>query len=292
MRSEAKQIKKLLYVADWYTKHVYVYDYASGKLEGQLKDFTAPSGFCVDSAGDIWITDLDRDEVIEYAHGGTTPLKTLPTKGGADGCSVAPNGNLAVSNLTTTSGGGTIAVFKRATGHPLIYSSSTCSQPSPPGYDSKGNLYLTTWFSAMNYVCELPAHGTSLRTVKITGSYGTFTSTSVMWDGEHLALTALGRTEQVIMNRVTESRSGDLTVVGQTTLTDPCASRGPEVLEPFIVGKKNTPDNNVEGTSVVGGVASCYNRVDTWHYPAGGEPARTIPKAPKWPYSQGVSISD
>ena len=55
MSPAAKRAKKLLYVSDWGTEDVFVYDYKTGTLVGTLTNLESPSGQCVDKKGDVWI---------------------------------------------------------------------------------------------------------------------------------------------------------------------------------------------------------------------------------------------
>ena len=116
MRAEAKS-SDLLYVSNPGNNTVTVYAYQSRKLVGTLNGFSDPAGLCADAAGDVWITNEGGSNVIEYAHGGTQPIKTLN-----DGskqplaCSVdATTGNLAVLNADD------VAVYQRASGSPKLY---------------------------------------------------------------------------------------------------------------------------------------------------------------------------
>jgi hypothetical protein len=110
----------LLYVGDgFYPFTVSVYNYKTDKLVGQLSgSFYEASGMCVDKKSDIWITSDYTSQVIEYAHGGTNALQTLSTDGTPIGCSVSPDGDLAVTNHSTKSGAGLIQIWKNASGNP------------------------------------------------------------------------------------------------------------------------------------------------------------------------------
>lgn len=48
MLPDAKRVRKLLYISDWSTNDVFVYDYNKGTLEGQLTGLNDPYGQCVD----------------------------------------------------------------------------------------------------------------------------------------------------------------------------------------------------------------------------------------------------
>ncbi len=94
----------LLYVSGPGTGKAYVYSYPGAKLVGTLTGFVASLGVCTDKAGDVWIADdtgggLRPGTMIEYAHGGTTPIATLNDGDPPLNCSVdATTGNLAVAS--------------------------------------------------------------------------------------------------------------------------------------------------------------------------------------------------
>src|SRR5579871_1307812 len=74
-----------------------VISYSNGALVGSLATGTADlSGACADAQGNVFIA--VGSTVTEFAHGGTTPIKTLSLPGNeAFGCSVDPtSSNLAV----------------------------------------------------------------------------------------------------------------------------------------------------------------------------------------------------
>ena len=48
---------QLLYVSDWATNAVYIYNYATHASAGKLTGFHAPYGQCVDGSGNVWITE-------------------------------------------------------------------------------------------------------------------------------------------------------------------------------------------------------------------------------------------
>jgi hypothetical protein len=135
----------LLYVTDSGTNTVVVYSYPKLKVVGTLTGFSNPQGDCIDKANDVWIVNTEASELIEYAHGGTTPLATLNDPHQYPvGCSFDPtSGNLAVSNFYGTSGPpGSVSVFKNASGSPTVYTPPNFSVVYYLGYDRKGRLYL------------------------------------------------------------------------------------------------------------------------------------------------------
>jgi hypothetical protein len=259
-----------------------------------LTGFSEPYGQCVDAKGNTWITNFSGESVVEYARGGTQPIATLSTNGYSIGCSVSPNGDLAVANFSGPSGIGNIEVFKHASGTPTEYLNEEYSYLWPPGYDNKGNLFV----EGRNYyggtaVAELTAGGSSLEPVSINQTI--YFPGSVMWDGKHITLTdqdAGGNPSSpaTTIYQMSESDSGGLTVVGSTPLLDNCNGSQVDVVQPFILGRKNTPMNKKLGQVVIGGNLSCENRLPAWKYPAGGRPVAINSPDPAYVLGQAVSV--
>jgi hypothetical protein len=291
MLPEANKIKELLYVSDGYTNEVYVYDFTTNLLVGRLGGFKYPYGQCVDAKGDVWITQFSSAEVIEYAHGGDSPIKTLNTAAlnYSFGCSIDPKtGNLAVAN-DGSSNPGQIFVFKGASGTPKAYSSKNCPVLGSPGYDLKGNLYVESGQEKTYAICELARGAKSLKAMEMNQII--YSAGSVMWDGQYIAVTdeAYQGNQTTAIYQMVESSSGNLVIAGTTVLADDCG--GAEYIsQPFIVGTVNTPRNRTQGTVVIGGNEGCHGRFDSWSYPAGGTPAPLF-MAPKEPVGQSVSIA-
>ena len=76
MAPQAKR-DSLLYITDVGTNAVYAYSYPKGTLLGTLTGFDAPFGECVDNKGDVFIANIEASNILEYAHGGTSPIATL-----------------------------------------------------------------------------------------------------------------------------------------------------------------------------------------------------------------------
>jgi hypothetical protein len=264
MLPKARKLRGLIYDSDWYSGDVYVIDYQSRQLVGELTGFHEPMGQCEDSRGDVWITDQTGEDVVEYAHGGTSPLKTLQTGGYSNGCSFSPHGDLAVANLFTASGAGSIAFFKNASGTPTQYvNASQCYYVLPAGYDDKGNLYAEVSNDSANGVCELAAGGSALKAIAFNRTIND--PGSVMWDGKHITLTdaVYGSGESAIYQA--RRSSGGLTAVGTTAL-GLSGCDGADIFQPFIVGKV-----------VLGAETLCSGEpLGFWHYPAGGDAVRSL----------------
>ena len=70
----------------------YVFSLRSGKVVGSIAETSF--GTCSDSNGDVFFTQVKR--IVEYAHGGLTPIASFAVPGTAFSCSVdATRGDLA-----------------------------------------------------------------------------------------------------------------------------------------------------------------------------------------------------
>ncbi|MGA8535249.1 MAG: hypothetical protein WB615_14165 [Candidatus Tumulicola sp.] len=143
MRPEAKS-HALLYVSEG-TGAVNVYAYPTLQLMGTLTGFASPQGECVDASGDVWITDQDASTVVEYAHGGAVPIRTLKDTGNEPvDCSVDPkSGDLAVVSLHTENRRhGRLSIYAGARGTKKTYQDATMQEMDSVGYDNHGNAFV------------------------------------------------------------------------------------------------------------------------------------------------------
>jgi hypothetical protein len=295
----------LLYVSDQSTGNIYVWNWntlAAVPSYDIIGNFTKPYGQCVDKSGDIYIADYATGNTLEFARGGTHPTSTYAYpgagSGAAIGCSIDLDGDVAVSYSTTSGNNnapqGEIAVWYRGGGTPSQYTSTDCYSMWPPGFDHTGNLFVQGENSvSVPEICMLPAGGTSLSTLSLSG--GTINSPgSVMWDGQHIALTdQKANPFKTGIYRTTLSGT-TLTVVGtETILHDSCilVHHNSLLVQPFIVGTRNTPLTTSVGTKIVGGDATCNSgKVGLWHYTGGLLPYNTATSPPLLPYGQSVSF--
>jgi hypothetical protein len=109
-----------------------------------------------------------------------------------------------------------------------------------------------------------------------------------MWDGKYITLSdeAPGHGEYA-MYRATLSGT-TLTEVGQTTLSGQCYSYSYDTGEPFIVGKRNTPPNSEQASTVIApNVCTSTTIVSFWRYPKGGESYKNLAT----PFANGIAVS-
>lgn len=253
--------RHLLYVSDTGTSEVYVYSYPSDKLVGTLKDFRDPGGECVDKNGNVFITNTGDDDILEFAHGGTSPIATLSDPGYFPfGCSIDPtSGNLAVANnfASSGSGQGNVVVYTHAKGKPKgDYTDPKMNEMLLCGYDDKGNLFVDgfTQGSGSEFAFAELRHGsTTLTNITLNQSIGS--PGGVQWDGKHVAVG--DQSTNVVYQFSISGKKG--TKAGSTPLTG-----ASEVVQFWIAGSKLIGPDAGAGDAGI------------WKYPAGGSALKTI----------------
>jgi hypothetical protein len=131
---------RLLYISDAGTDDVVVYRYPSGIEAGVLTGFDEPQGECVDKTGNVWIANTLASNLLEYAHGGTTPIAKLADPGQYPvDCSIDKNdGTLAATNIIARKGRdrrGSLSIYPDAMGSPTIVASPDFYLIYSLGYD-------------------------------------------------------------------------------------------------------------------------------------------------------------
>lgn len=275
----------LLYLSDYGANAVYVLDYRTGEQVGELTGLDKPEAGCVDAAGDVYIANDGNGSFVEYAHGGTKPIRTFETDGYATGCSVDRKNDFAGFDWATFDdtgiAPGEVCIWKGGKGKANCYSNADyCYYMWGAGYDDKGNLIIASQDYTGTTMCAVLAGSSKLTTVQFEGDPPLYPG-GVMWDGEYITLTYQFLDSSTETGIVRATLSGyTLKVQGETYVTaDSCVSGPFDVVAPFIVGARNTPVNRVQGKVVIGGnQAYCKNSdngLDFWRYPAGGDPYKS-----------------
>lgn len=248
----------LLYVSDTETSDVYVFSYPKGTLKGTLTGFSDPAGECVDAGGNVFVTNTGGSNILEFAHGGTTPIATLKDSGYFPvGCSIDPTtGNLAVTNFSTTgSAQGDVVIYKGARGRPTgHYTSPEMNEMLLCGYDAAGNLFVDGLTqNSVSAFAELRAGDAKLTLIALNQPIGS--AGGVQWDGKHVAIG--DQATNTIYRFTISGKMGKR--VGATTL-----GGAGQVFQFWIAGKR------------VIGPDSAQADVGIWSYPSGGSPVKTI----------------
>jgi hypothetical protein len=258
--------KQLLYVSDAEADDVDVYSYPEGKLKGQLTGFDGVQGLCADQAGDIWIANSNQETMLEYKHGGTTPIATLNDSGYLPvDCSVDPaTGNLAVANSEgyPSHAAGNLAVYTDAKGSPQLYSDPTLYFILYVGYDNAGDAFVDAQAPGTGafVFAELPKGGSTLGNVGTGGISGL--GAGVAWDGKYITV-GIGRpTSTIYQLKVSGSAA---TIVGTTTIS------GNPGLGKYQVAKRRNGGDIVIDPEIGG-----THDVGFFKYPSGSGPLKAI----------------
>lgn len=270
----------LLYVSNT-NGEVTVYRYWQHTLVGVLTDFTQPMGECADSHHNVYITDASAKQILEYAHGGTKPIKRFNDSPDSPyACSVDhASGDLAVANYNSASQQGNIAIWSGgSTEEQTIFTDSTVGNFIGLAYDASGNLLVTNGRGSSNTPASfawLPNSGTRLVNIKIPGPRtgdDWYNVGGIQWDGKYFVL------DEGYAYRISLLH-GQAYYVGYTQL-DPTGGA-------YAI-YDNTPGQ--QGTQIVAGISGrSYSSVDLYHYPAGGQPVNEITHAIDRP--TGVVVS-
>ena len=105
----------LLYITGGSTNKVFVFSYPDGEPVQTLTGLEGPNGICVDTSGDVYVTQSTGD-IAEYKHGGSSPINTITGANATNGCAVDPTtGSLAATT------GSSVSVWQNGQGTPTIY---------------------------------------------------------------------------------------------------------------------------------------------------------------------------
>lgn len=258
----------LLYIAHEgasnYTKHgvISILSYPGGMPVARIRHVAA-LGMCSDRSGNVWVIAYVSGafEMLEYAHGGTTPIAeiAMPKNFYAGGCAVDPaSGDLAVANERSGNPyGGRIYVWAGARpGKPAVHKAPFV--PEFVTYDDKGNIFAAGYPGGSDFwlvLGELPKGARELERIKLDKSTGV--PGSIAWDGRRIAVGTGGfplkGTPRIYRVRISGA-SGRVT--GETVPRDPAMYYRPIF--------------SLLGDSVVSIAGSAGDRVDVWPYPSGG----------------------
>jgi hypothetical protein len=180
IRARAKN-GDLLYVSDPLSG-VYIFSYPQGRLLGTLTGFQyGPEGLCSDRFGNVFVT--DQASVIEFAHGGTEPIKTYVDTKLPIACAVDPStGNLAVANH---SGTGSISIYEQGSGYAQTYPVPFLAQFVT--YDRNGNLYADGVGNPATPIAELRKEGDAFEKITYPGR-NSGEPAGLQWRGNDLEL--------------------------------------------------------------------------------------------------------
>ena len=246
-----------------------IFSYPQGKFVGAFEGFSRPMGLCSDSAGHIFLVDNGVQQILEYVHGGTSPIATFNDYGNdPNGCAVDPKTN----NLAVVGGGGTvqgnIAVFKGEQGSPTVYydkydqgAYAWCT------YDNNSNLFVNTGPGYGFGLIEMPSGSSTF--LEFNLDYKLRGGGAVQWYGKYLAIASpngngQGTKGPLYLYQIAVSGS-TATIQKTITLSTGKRNRNPGYPVQFwIQGDKIVSSKTTQGN------------LGIWRYPEGGEPTRNI----------------
>jgi hypothetical protein len=280
--------KDLLYISNYNSDVVDVYSYPQLNKMGTLTGFHGPDGICSDKKGDVWIVNnlgtADGEDVIEYKHGGKSPIGMLSVPGEVlISCSVDPTtGNLAVTDDETAGSfaPGSMLVFAHAKGTPKTYTVPNMGYPYFCGYDDKGNLYADGEQSSSSgfAFAWLRKGGKKFAEIKLNKGF-TFPG-NVRWDGKYVVV----GDQQYQIN----SSSGNYdSAVERTT------GAGGKVVSVYpLKGTGDIVGFSIQGSTLIGPDSQWKNQgnVLLWSYPSPHMPTKIL-KGFDGPFGTAISAA-
>ncbi|MBV9027263.1 MAG: hypothetical protein JO311_01485 [Candidatus Eremiobacteraeota bacterium] len=259
---DTSQRGELLYVSDTNNGVVRIYTYPQLTVVGALR-VRDPEGICVDDrARTIWVVSTVYSEIVEFARGGTAPIKTL--KDGTeypDACAVDPaSGDLAVANYNDQgTDPGSISIYRKSEGKAQLYSDFTkIYYVAFLTYDSKGNLFADgAGLTHPHFrLVELPRGASAFKEIRLTGAR-IESPGGLVYDKGGLAI---GDQKRSVIFQAAHGK-----IVGHTPLGGACYVNQFVVTDGHvIVGNTCGPVNNPVGSALI------------YDYPRGGAPIQEL----------------
>jgi len=260
----------LLYVSNYFDDDVLVFQ--NDKLAGTLTGFNGPDGLCRDFAGDVWIVNNLGQDIVEYAHGGTTQLTALSDPGEYPlGCAVdSRTDTIVVTNIFTLgSGQGSVAFYHKATGPPTILTDPDIYYVFFCAFDNEGNLYIDGLNTSNTFeFAELQRGEQKFKSIALNGTI--YWPGAIQWDDKYVVVGDQMYQDQV-ESAVYRTTGAGGKIVGTTVFS----------------GARDVVGFAIKDTSIIGPDAS-LNDVGLYHYPRGGSPAVRLEHF-KHPF--GVTVS-
>jgi len=232
----------------------FILTYPEGQLVGGIG--MVSGGMCSDNSGNVYMT--SRNAVIEYAHGGTTPIATYRIPGASTyQCAVdSTTGNLAVTFDCPPCGYEDLAIFPQGSNTSTRYDAPDAYTVT---YDNQGDLFLAGYSGSQ--LAELPSGSSTFTTITLNQTISE--PGQVQWDGTYVTLQDLRSPGEIYRFSISGSAG---TVVGETKFgrymrrTNYSWISGSTVALPFSVHGNQT------------------NQLGIWNYPRGGKAINIIKK--------------
>lgn len=258
--------KNLLYVSSY--QQVLVYDYGTNNEVGKLDYFTDAAGSCTDAKGDVFVTNYGAADILEFAHGKSSPIRTLidPSPYAYD-CAVDPStGNLAVVNEYGQSqySPGNVALYTDAKGNPKTYKINGFSTYASCTYDSEGDLLVGDIESSdVGKFAMLPHGSSKFAAVSLPADQNWISYGFTRWDGAYFDVEYRSAVAPSFFVWYTIKGSKG-TQEGYTTMEE-----SGDIGGPFWLGRI-AKNRSVKRANQL--VVAIYNfGITGWDYPRGGD---------------------
>lgn len=141
---EVKGSQKI-FISGSFPNSVYVLNSKGHIVSTLTQGLDVPQGLATDRSGNLYVANAGAGNVLLFKPPYDGTPTTIADERGAtpEDVAIDDNGNLAVTNLATTSGNGDVAFYVPGAKHPTsIVSSANFQQPQSCAFDKHGNLYL------------------------------------------------------------------------------------------------------------------------------------------------------
>jgi len=249
------------FVSDAADETVDILSYPGGTQTGQITGLNEPQGMCAQKGKSAWLADTGNSNLVHYSAAGKV-LGNLSDPGQYPvGCSVF-KGNVAVSNIISTSGGaGSVTIYAGGKGSGTNYPVSSMSRVYFIGYDSTGDIYVSGEdASGIPNLAWLKHGGSSFAPVTLDGATINFPGTVQFARGKVVVGDQSGSAGHSVLYQTSGAGTATLTVTGSTQLNSAV-----DAVQCWITAK----------AGVVVPDAGSAN-VQYYPYPGGGSPTTTI----------------
>ncbi len=270
--SNIAKLPRLLFVSDDDTDDVYIFTMPAMQLKGTLTGFAEPQGMCTDKSGNIWITNTETSQVLQYSRAGVA-MGSVSTPGYFPvGCAInRTNGDLAVTNIVSTAGeGGSVEVFANASGSGQVLTNPSGFEYFFPTYDNSGNLYVSGTNTSGSYLlsqCSTTSGGCTSMT--LSGATVGFPG-GLNWDrvNNNLIVGDQGCSEGSC--QYTATVSGSTATVSGTTVLDGVSGGICDVDQGTIA-----PMSKYFAGPCISESSGQASAAARWAFPAGGTPGNS-----------------
>jgi hypothetical protein len=265
-----------------------IFTYPGGQLVGSIG--LGGAGLCADAKGNVWISNPVAGQLLEYAHGGTSPINTLMLIDQlVISCSVDPaTGAIAVDSECQYQspqcvGPGSVFVYADIKKQPVQYFAGSTALIYFSSFDPHGNIFVdkldqTPSGFGIFGLAKLAKGGTAFKNVTLDRHI--YFPGGVQWSGKYLAVG-----DQEAGGQLTSS-------VHQIAIQ---GTHGKVVSTTRLQGVSDTGEFWIEGSTIVAPDTGLGNppagSVRLYTYPAGGSPTLVFGSSNLEPQATAVSLA-